>query len=254
MKRVTLNLGPSFLVDDDVDVIDLQTKVGNHLEQFPGLESISFRRADVEEVRNGTCKVGPHPFTVDKMFPADKPVPDICRQHWYQGAMDDAHSEHQALFDEVRRLTGLVGHIEQTGGMTMTITIPLPEAATEGDQQGYPAFLGLKEGGDDEIGWYGSLRLYKHYEDFEGNEQDVVMAYDEPLPVAQWAAKLVEHYAAWRATRPLKCSNCGDAVAYDLSDHTWVGSDGEVNCPESDRPHGPVVADDVDTNETPTEG
>jgi hypothetical protein len=40
------------------------------------------------------------------------------------------------------------------------------------------------------------------------------------------------------------CGNCGDAVTFDASDGTWVGSDGEVTCPESDRPHGPVVADE----------
>lgn len=42
----------------------------------------------------------------------------------------------------------------------------------------------------------------------------------------------------------LMCENCRDSVAYDASDGTWVGSDGEVCCPESDRPHGPAVPDD----------
>ncbi len=203
MKRVTLNLQPSLLVEDDVDEIDLQHQVGVHLQQYPGIETIGFRRFEVSEVRTGTCKVGPHPFTIDSLFPKDKPVPDICRAHWYEGAMTDAHNEHQALFDEVERLTGLKGHIEQTGGMTMTITIPLPEAGTEGDEQGFPAYLGLKEGGTDEEGWFGSLRLYLHYEDYEGAEGDVLTTYEHGETPQRWAAKLAEHYANYRAANPL---------------------------------------------------
>lgn len=43
-----------------------------------------------------------------------------------------------------------------------------------------------------------------------------------------------------------KCSHCGDAITFEVSasPQVWVGSDGEVTCPSSDRPHGPPVPDD----------
>lgn len=37
------------------------------------------------------------------------------------------------------------------------------------------------------------------------------------------------------------CANCHDAVTREGDE--LVGSDGEVTCPESDRPHGPAVPD-----------
>ncbi len=52
---------------------------------------------------------------------------------------------------------------------------------------------------------------------------------------------------------PQMCANCRDSVALDTSDGTLVGSDGEVTCPESSRPHGPAVDDeDDDSVGTPT--
>lgn len=53
-----------------------------------------------------------------------------------------------------------------------------------------------------------------------------------------------------------KCSNCGDAITFDPSSspQVWVGSDGEITCPLSDRPHGPAVPDDVDEHGNPTGG
>jgi hypothetical protein len=37
------------------------------------------------------------------------------------------------------------------------------------------------------------------------------------------------------------CANCRDAVTREGDE--LVGSNGEVTCPESDRPHGPAVPD-----------
>lgn len=37
------------------------------------------------------------------------------------------------------------------------------------------------------------------------------------------------------------CENCKDAVTREGNE--LIGSDGEVNCPMSSRPHGPAVPD-----------
>lgn len=42
-------------------------------------------------------------------------------------------------------------------------------------------------------------------------------------------------------TTELMCGGCRDAVTCEADD--LVGSDGEVTCPESSRPHGPAVPD-----------
>ena len=39
----------------------------------------------------------------------------------------------------------------------------------------------------------------------------------------------------------MMCAHCGDAVTYEFP--VWVGSDGEITCPESNRAHGPAVPD-----------
>lgn len=129
MKRVTLNVTPMFLVPDDADVdtAELQEAFNQAVRNLPYYETTVFRRSDVVEVRTGTCKVGPHEFAPPDYWRDDRPIPDLCPRHAYAAAMQDASDEHAPFFAEVERLTGLKGHIWQSGGMTMTIVVPVQE-------------------------------------------------------------------------------------------------------------------------------
>lgn len=195
MKRVTLNLTPSLIVEDDTDVVELQYRVTKEVMRLDGIESVGIGRADTSPVRSGTCRVGPHEFHVDKFFPVDKAVPDICRGHWMEEKETEAAEEHAPLFEEVERLTGLVGHIWQSGGMTMTVVIPLPEA-----DDGYPCYMALQEGVEDDGRWSGSIGFYSTPEDDEGDQ--LWHGYDEDaLTPQQWAEKIATHYTTYRNTQ-----------------------------------------------------
>ena len=112
----------------------------------------------------------------------------------YDAQIEDAEIEHAPFFDALRKITGLQGHIWQSGGMTMTIQVPLPGAATHGDDAGYPAYEGLKEGEDEDGRWYGSVALYTTYDD--ESPVVVVEAYTEPLHPSKWAEQVAAHYEA----------------------------------------------------------
>jgi hypothetical protein len=192
VKRLTLNLSPTLVVEDDADALDIQHRIGDAILKLEGVETVIYRRMEVTEARQGTCKVGPHTFFVDGYFPADKPVPDICRNHWYDEQVSASNAEHAPLFEAVEALTGLGGYIWQSGGMTMTMKFPLPDSATEGEQEGYPAYLGLKEDETEDGRWTGSVGFYPTW---EGEDcVQVFEAYDEPKTPQEWAEAIAAHY------------------------------------------------------------
>lgn len=193
MKRITLNLSPVLLVEDEADVLDLQQSIVKHLMGLDTVETVICRRADVDVARSSFCVPGDHEFVVESQHTHAETLPTVCRSHWYEGQIKAATDEHQALWDALAE-HDMGGYIWQSGGMTMTIQIPLHAEDGEQDDRDYPAYLGLKEGETEDGRWFGSVGFYKTWDEQDDCPQ-IVTAYDEPLAPAEWAAKIAEHRA-----------------------------------------------------------
>jgi hypothetical protein len=111
----------------------------------------------------------------------------------YEAAINQANDEHRELFAAIREATGLEPSIWQSGGMTMTIYIPLPGTTLPKGSH----YLGLVEGWAENGDAAGTVSFY--LEDIE-EEQERIFHATAPQPVAQWASAIAHHYRT--AQRP----------------------------------------------------
>lgn len=193
MKRLTFKLSPILLVGDDVDPIDLGSRLtGAFLDlnatfDIGTIEAIGIGRTETEPARPGTCRIDGHTFYAPHYFPAGREVPDICPDHARSEEDAEVQELHRPLFEEVARLTGLHPLIWHSGGGCMTIVIPL---ATPEPGAGWsaPCYMGLEEGQDDEGRWYGSVSFYATEEQAGGGDGvGVVEAWGNAQYPHQWA-------------------------------------------------------------------
>lgn len=188
-----------FDLPTDADTAEFQTELSTKIRQ--AVEDVAevwfsgMPQAKGTSYRN-VCRV------CHQSFAHTKDV-DICRMCWYAEAIKEAEAEHEPLFAPLREGSNqeLVGHIHQSGGMTMTIVIPTKKGA----------YLALQEGGADGI-WNGSVSYHLRQDDvdfdgvgvndnryscyayLESPERDII-GYDAGLTPAQWAEKIL---ADWK--------------------------------------------------------
>jgi hypothetical protein len=145
MRRITLNLSPTFIVPDDFTLdqrMDLDERIGRALQDLDGVETVIHRRQADDPVQSGTCRVDGHTFVSPLYWPADRALPDICPEHARQAEQasweDTFAGPLQALAE-----AGWEAGIWHTGGGCHSIGVPTPDRGSAG---GY-FLLGDKDDG-----------------------------------------------------------------------------------------------------------
>ena len=186
MKRIRMRIEPYLLVGEGVDELEVQGRILDALRTVPDLEGVTIQGAAiVTPARTGVCREGGHTFAVPDGFPSGRPVPELCQRHAYDAAVLDAGAGYAPVVDAVEHLTGMRGHVWQSGGMTMTVVW--------GDEENGPAYLGLEDGVEGGK-WWGSVSWYPTQAALENGEGVEVVTGDEPATPQEWANHIAEHF------------------------------------------------------------
>ena len=192
IHRSTFDLKVQVTFPEGTDPEDSSIAILDALRAVPGFETARVYPPKVTTVRGGVCRYGEHTFGVPDTFPDSKQVPPFCRQHAYQAAIDEAAAEHRPLFEAVKALTGLTGHIWQSGGMTMTFVFPIGDRRPGTEEDG-PGYMGLKEH-EVEGRWHGSCGFFTDLGDQE-TDRDVFVQYAEQAETPQqWAQRIADDF------------------------------------------------------------
>lgn len=203
MQRITLALSPVLLVPDGTDPHRLQQEITGALLDLEAVETVVIHggATSTEPAREGTCRVGGHDFYAPYFFPTDRPVPDICPRHDQEEEDARVAAQHRPLFAEITRLSGLTPQIQDTGGGTMTIVIPVtPPAPSQPGQPEpdwpVPCYLGLVEDVTAQGHLSGTVDFYATREAIDSGEGDPVAEapFGDPQHPHTWARQIAAHH------------------------------------------------------------